>query len=374
MALVGLAAMVCADAAIAHAGDSALAGGNASVDQNFSPAALGGIYAFGVTTIQYLTFQGYPNGRVDPGVASNPNVAGVLLSYGWNAIETADGIFDWSHVDNEVGLVGGVGKKASIQIAAGVNAPTWLYQEGARSLNLTWDRSWGFTPCSTQKIPIPWDAVFLSKWSAFVAAFGARYDANPTVASVKLTGFNSETAELFLPHSVNLTISVSGYHCTSPNYLTRWQGVGYTRTRAEHAFNTIAAAFAAAFPNTPFEAMKGPSDFPPIDQNGNILPNTDGEDDQANTDVINAAVAHYGPQFVLANDGLSADWVWALETSYSGQINTGYQMVSNRMGDQLPAAVATGLASSPVYIEIATPDIDDPSQASTIASAAEALP
>lgn len=352
----------------------AFAGNIAAGPANFSPNAIGGVYAFGATTIQYSKFKGYPNGRVDPGVASNSGVRGILLSYYWNAIETSDGVYNWSQVDNEVGLAASAGKVVSLSIAAGAFAPGWLYSEGASSFNIVWDKGWGFTPCTNMPIPIPWDSVFLAKWGAFVAALGARYDSNPTVVSVKLTGFNSETAELFLPASVNKTITLNGANCVGPNYVTQWQAAGYTRTLAEYAFNTIEADFAAAFPNTPFEAMKGPADFPPIDQNGNIMPKTDGEDDQANTDVINAAITNYGQQFVLQNDGLSATWSWALETSYAGQLNTGYQMVSNNMNSQLPPAISNAVANSGDFLEISTPDIDNPLETSAISWAAAALP
>lgn len=130
----------------------------------------------------------------------------------------------------------------------------------------------GFHSVLVQKIPVPWDVTFLARWGVFVGKFGARYDANQTVVAVKLTGFNSATPELFLPYSENQPINVSGHKCSSYNDVANWQAAGYTRTLAESAWNTIAADFAAAFPNTPFEAMMLPGSFHPIDQNGEILP------------------------------------------------------------------------------------------------------
>jgi hypothetical protein len=50
-----------------------------------------------------------------------------------------------------------------------------------------------------------------------------------------------------------------------------------------------------------------PCDFPPLDQNGNLMPKV-SEDDQANTDVIGNSIALYGQQFVLQSDGLSTSF------------------------------------------------------------------
>ncbi len=370
---VGLAGAVCLRSAVCLAGDLSLSTVNPATNNNFSASTIGGVYAFGSQAISY-NGKTCPQGCLDQNIATNPYIEGVLLGYNWNQIETSDGVYNWSLVDNQVALVGAAGKVATIAIAAGVETPGWVYNEGAQSFNVVWDKAWGFTPCSNQRIPIPWDPVFLAKWQAFVTAFGARYDTNPTVASVKLTGFNSETAELFLPLSINEQINIVGHVCTGPNYVTQWQAAGYTRTLGEYAFNTIESYFAAAFPNTPFEAMKGPADFPPIDANGNILNKTDGEDDQANTDVITAAIATYGQQFVLQNDGLSATWIWKLEESYASQINTGYQMVSSPMGNQLSPAINLALGGGATFLEISVPDIDNPQQTQTIDSAAQQLP
>ena len=38
-------------------------------------------------------------------------------------------------------------------------------------------------------VPIPWETAYPDQWLAFVKAFGARYDANPALAYVVITGF-----------------------------------------------------------------------------------------------------------------------------------------------------------------------------------------
>jgi hypothetical protein len=333
--------------------------------------AIGGVYAMGA--ISYGKFL-FPSGRVDPGVAANPNVTGVLLRYNWQDVEGADGVFDWSTIDNEVGLAAAAGKQASISVVAGFQSPSFVYAAGARPFSFMWDRgSFGPTACTLVQMPVPWDPVFQAKWAGFVAAFGAHYNSNPTVAHVVLTGFNSKTPELYLPTSVNAPINVNGQKCTSLNDIANWQAAGYTRTKAEAAWNAIAAEFHTAFPDKPFAASMSPTDFPPLDQSGNLLPKG-VEDDQANSDVIANAVALYGQQFVLQNDGLSATWLWKLESTYTGQINTGYQMVNFVMGTSLPGAITLALTAAPEFLEMSTTDIDNATLASTVATAAAQLP
>jgi hypothetical protein len=44
------------------------------------------------------------------------------------------------------------------------------------------------------------------------------------------------------------------------------------------------------------------------------------------------------------------------------------------MGSQLAGAVTLGLTGNPVYMEISDPDVDNPNQATAIATAAAGLP
>jgi hypothetical protein len=338
---------------------------------DFSARNIGGIYALGAIT--YGTFKNI-NGLVDPGVARNSSVAGLYQRYNWNDIETDDGIYDWSVVDNDVALAAAAGKKVAMSVVPGAFSPDWLYSEGTAAFSFVWNTSWGYPACTVQRMPLPWDPTFITKWEAFVRVFGARYDTNPNVVQVKLTGFNSLTPELFLPSSVNQPINVNGVTCTSFNDVANWQAAGYTRTKAETTWNGMATAFFLNFPNTPIAAMMEPADFPPIDQNGNRLAVVDGEDDQANTDVIDNSIALYGRQFILQNDGLSPGWIWQLEKSYSSQIHTGYQMVNFVMGTDLSGAVTLALTAGPEFLEMSTHDLDNPLLAPTVILAAGALP
>lgn len=307
---------------------------------------------------------------LDPLVASNPNVDGILLRPAWNGIETTEGVFNWRWLDGMIGLAAAAGKKVSIGIGAGMQTPTWVYTDGAQTFKFIWNQTgWGPPLCSVATIPVPWDPVYLAKWTALINAFGARYSSNPTVASIKLTGVNSATMETSLPLSNNWPITNGTTSCQSYNDPANWQAAGYTRVKVENAWTQIEQAFQAAFPNSPLEAMMV-SGFPPIDDNGQLIPKQ-WRDTQLPTDLANIGLAASLAQFALQNNGLSNTFIWAPEATYASQVSTGYQMIGV-LGSNLQAAINLALSAKADYLEIYAPDIDN--QPGVIATTRQALP
>lgn len=309
------------------------------------------------------------NSSINSRVLTNRYVDGIVLQYSWAVIEPRDAVFNWKPVDSQIAQAEASGKKIALSVTAGYQSPSWLYAEGAEGFQFVWDKpSWGPPPCSVQTIPVPWDPIFLARWTAFVQAFGARYGSNPAVSNVKVTGLNSKTSEISLPLSVNAPIN--GGQCTSFNDVADWQAVGYTRTKVEAAWQQIANSYQASFPDKQFTAELVPG-FPPIDDDGNIIPRATA-DYQVSADIISNGIADYGLQFVGQNNGLSATWIWPTLVSVSGQIDTGYQMVGV-MGNNLQAAVTLAVQSNAKFLEIYTTDILNPKLQSVLASAHQSL-
>lgn len=324
-----------------------------------SPATINGVYA--LSAVQ--------GGLINSQVLANPYVDGIVLHYSWAAIEPRDGVFNWNPVDSQIAQAKARGKKVSLSVMAGYQSPSWLYAEGAEGFQFVWDKPWGPPLCSVQKIPVPWDSIFLARWTAFVQAFGGRYSSNPTVSHVKIAGINSYTHEIFLPHSVK--VSVNGGQCTTFNDVADWQAIGYTRTKVEAGWQQIADTYHLFFPNMKFAAQLLPAGFPPIDANGNLI-SGQTMDYQVSADILNNGIADYGLQFVGQNNGLSATWIWPTLVSVSGQIYTGYQMVGV-MGSSLQAAVTLAVRSKAKFIEIYTTDILNPSLQPVLQSAHQNL-
>src|SRR5690242_12264544 len=136
---------------------------------------------------------------IPPAVLSNPNVDGLALRYWWDELEPREGAFDWRQIDDQIAAAHAHGKKVSLGVTAGIHTPDWVYARGASYFTFVWDKSWGPPVCSKQRIPIPWDSVYLARWTAFVRSVGARYAGNPSVVYIKITGINAGTQETLLP-------------------------------------------------------------------------------------------------------------------------------------------------------------------------------
>jgi len=326
-------------------------------------ASVGGVYA--VNAVQ-------STGKIDPAVLSNPSVDGIVLFFNWSTIEPLENQYNWKSVDARIAQAAAAGKTVSLTVMAGFQAPAWVYTDGAKSFKFVWDKNWGPALCSVQSMPLPWDSTYLAKWDSFVSVFGARYDSNPTVAHVKLTGLNSKTPEIFLPISKNESISNGKVSCKGYDDVADWQAAGYTRVKVESAWSNLSSTYLAAFPDKPLAAMMLPRAFPPLDNNGNLISGAT-DDPQATSDMVASAVTLYGRQFMLENDGLSNTWIWPFEGTYAGQLNTGYQMVGI-MGTRLSAADNLALGAGAIFVEVYDTDLDNSSLAPTIATLNARLP
>jgi hypothetical protein len=136
-----------------------------------------------------------PNHDADVDLASNPvldnpNVDGFRLRVGWSAVQPDNGdSYNWDAIDSVVAVATAHGKKICISISAGLWTPDWVYTSAPVVYKYTMKETDPDTGQSLGSQPLPWDTVFQAKWGEFVAAFGERYDSNPTVTYVVMGGF-----------------------------------------------------------------------------------------------------------------------------------------------------------------------------------------
>ncbi|MGO9059168.1 MAG: hypothetical protein ACLQU2_17535 [Candidatus Binataceae bacterium] len=71
-------------------------------------ASVGGVYALDAVA----------NNSINAQVLTNPDVDGIVLRFGWTAIETRDGVFNWKQLDSQIAQAAAHGKKVSIGIFA----------------------------------------------------------------------------------------------------------------------------------------------------------------------------------------------------------------------------------------------------------------
>lgn len=96
---------------------------------------------------------------LDSGV-TNSQVDGLAIRSGWARLEPSPGTYDWSSLDQALAQVAAANKRATVHVLGSTNplvTPTWLTAAGVK-----------FYTNLKGSDPVPWDAVFLQKWSDFL--------------------------------------------------------------------------------------------------------------------------------------------------------------------------------------------------------------
>ena len=124
--------------------------------------------------------------RIRPGERLDfPGLSMVYFRLAWGYLEPEEGRFDWSRIDPWYRQFVDQGLKVGFRItcfeSGGIPyaTPRWVEDAGARFFAFA-------DPDSPQRQPGWDDPVFLSKLDAFLAAFAARYDADPNVAWIDI--------------------------------------------------------------------------------------------------------------------------------------------------------------------------------------------
>ena len=238
---------------------------------------------------------------------ANRYINGAYLKDYWNSVEPADGVYDWAAFDKQIRVAEAAGKKIALAIQAGTKTPSWVYAEGARPFQTITTETAEGNFCQSQNVPIPWDPVFLRKWTALVAAFGAHYANDPHVVQVKITGIDITTDETVMPHSRGETRSKkkgsrAGVPCTFPNDNANWISEGYSQAKVFGAWKQMAHAFAAAFPKQALTVMTSTHAMPSIGPDGQVDP-TGAAENFASDTFLSYGAATFGRRFVAAQNG-----------------------------------------------------------------------
>ena len=171
---------------------------------------------------------GMGSGSVVPAVASLDFVDGILVRISWDDIEISPGVYDWSLLDAQIAAAQSFDVKISLAIINGSVAPDWLAAMGVEMFDYLFHGT-------NRQLPVPWDAVYQSRWSSFIADFGARYQIEETISLVYVTNSSSNGFEMQLPRS--------------PEDIANWAAIGYTDALYADSWKFALDAFATAFPN-----------------------------------------------------------------------------------------------------------------------------
>lgn len=273
-------------------------------------------------------------GSVDPAIAARPFVEGILVRIAWSLLEPTDGVYDWSLLDGQVAAARALGTRVSLAVGCGIGIPQWLFTAGAARLVAS-------VPIA-DTIAVPWDAIFLDRWTRLIALLGSRYADTPEISLVYMTHSTANGYEMQLPFVTTPTLAEAEY----------------ADARMIDAWTRVIDAYGAAFPRSYLTC-----DLHPV--NG-----SDAVADAVYAHARTVLGLRYGPaawwwsqkntsvypaQYALLRDGAQHAPFSAVQMVQSGTTNP-----SAFGPGGMPAALALAIADRICYWEIWNNDILNP--------------
>lgn len=134
---------------------------------------------------------------IEQEIIDNSNVDGFMILNGWNAIETSEGVFDWSHIDSEVARASAANKVVRIALhAGGKSVPNWVTENYP-----TIKEIFVYDKITNEKRyhPAYWDLTFIQVKSNFYEAIAERYNGNDTVFAISVSMVDPNTGDWAFP-------------------------------------------------------------------------------------------------------------------------------------------------------------------------------
>ena len=268
--------------------------------------------------------------------AARANVDGLAFRTAWGVLEPQDGAYDWTTLDAAFDIVRARGKQLTLHVgAASLGLPRWLLSLGVTTYSYSTPLAGAITD------PVPWDPVFVARYTRFVGALAAHVHARGDDALLSAVSDGAPVAEM----------SIVGCQSGVLN-----GGTAYSRANYLNAWNTTVDAHAAGFPGAALLVSA------PIA--GICLPDTDGK--AFYTDVMNHALARSAKAAVFAADlnATGSSRLAQVDASIGTRTTINFQMIwsstndtQNRMRGPLKDAVCRGIAGGGRYFEIYKADI-----------------
>jgi hypothetical protein len=170
--------------------------------------------------------------RLNLQALNNPFISGVALQIRWRDVEPVQGKPDWSKIDQLFAAAESSKKWVQLLIFPGFFSPPWA-MEGAQSA--TFAIQYGPGRGTLEKLPLPWDRVYLGHWFDFLKQLSAKYGKSPAFKVIAAAGPTSVSAEFTLPGT--------------PEDVQKWRSLGYTPSKYIAAWQEVFRLYAAGFPN-----------------------------------------------------------------------------------------------------------------------------
>lgn len=114
----------------------------------------------------------------------------VTASDFWTGLNT----FDWSNLDAQLKAASDKGKFLTVSVGFGIYFPAWM--DDATYPKIAVDKDGDGV--AESKMPLPWDDDYLKALDGFIHAMAVRYDSNPAVRLVFITGHGPQTGENYV--------------------------------------------------------------------------------------------------------------------------------------------------------------------------------
>jgi len=245
-------------------------------------------------------------GPLDLRALNNPNVSGAALQIHWSELEPVEGKPDWSKLDDLFAAAEKTKKWVQLLIFPGFFSPAWAL-EGVKTEQFP--IPYGPGQGTVMSLPMPWNPVYLNRWSAFLKQLGERYGKSPAFRMIGAAGPTSVSVEMTLPRDPE-----------------KWRSDGYTASKYTEAWQHVFQVYASDFPNQFISLSVG--NALNLNDQGRVLPN---EGNRVRQVIIDQAMGLLGRRFVLQNSDLHAgpenqQPVTGFVMDYSGRVITGLQM------------------------------------------------
>lgn len=295
---------------------------------------------------------------VDPSIWAHPALSGVAFRVPWAAIAPAENTRTWDVLDALFRDATAHDRYVALLITSGFDTPAWALA-GVETAQFC--RKYGPGAGTPGTLPIPWDAVYLGRWIAFLGEVAARYATHPALRLLGTSGPTSVSMEMSLPNQAT---------ADCPDIAT-WQAHGYTPDKYVSAWEQVFEAYRDLFPKQWISLALSP---------GLELP-TQADRVTTRQRVIDAHAAILGERAALQTSGLNASKVndpdsdagYNIVTAASGTYATGFQASTSatnkptKMGDPdnpvhaLELTIEKGLAAGSAFLQIYQPDWLNPS-------------
>jgi hypothetical protein len=266
-------------------------------------------------------------------------VSGLSVLIPWTVLEPSEEKYDWKPLDDLLSLCQKSNKSLIVRVStcgleaseANSDTPEWLYAAGVKSIMYK-DKDG-----KEHKMPIFWDETYLARWSNFVTALGARYDKNPTIHSVGITGGGMLGGTQVVPDFLH----DKDNYAALENELIKNHGMSQ-RQLVTH-WKYVADLFPKAFPNTSLNFAINPP-----------TPNRAGQDTL--DEISDYLVFRYGQRVYLTrqnvSDGKHGFDEYRIILKFKNDTYTGYELTSDVDASDWKGLAKNALDDGVSFVEI----------------------